>query len=77
MSVPSAPANQRSTLPSGSREFLACTLGKDSISKVVTLADEQIKPAPQMGTAINTDYLIDIARLMAADDIGLIEKLAA
>lgn len=62
----------------------------DSVSDVITLTAEQIKPAPQMGTAINTDYLIgigavdqrmliliDIARLMAAEDIGLIEKLAA
>lgn len=62
----------------------------DSVSDVITLAGAQIKPAPQMGTAINTDYLIgigaveqrmlilvDIERLMAADDIGLIEKLAA
>lgn len=62
----------------------------DSVSDVITLAGDEIKPAPQMGTAINTDYLIgigavdqrmimliDIARLMSAEDIGLIEKLAA
>lgn len=49
----------------------------DSVSDVITLADEPIRPAPQMGTAINTDYLIDIAHLMSADDIGLNEKLAA
>lgn len=62
----------------------------DSVSDVVTLTGEEIKPPPQMGTAINTDYLIgigaldqrmlvliDIARLMSAEDIGLIEKLAA
>ena len=62
----------------------------DSVSDVITLTSDEIKPPPQMGTAINTDYLIgigaldqrmlvliDIARLMSADDIGLIEKLAA
>ncbi len=62
----------------------------DSVSDVTTLTAEEIKPAPQMGTAINTDYLIgigaidqrmlilvDIARLMSAEDIGLIERLAA
>lgn len=62
----------------------------DSVSDVITLTSDEIKPPPQMGTSINTDYLIgigaldqrmlvliDIARLMSADDIGLIEKLAA
>lgn len=62
----------------------------DSVSDVIMLAGDDIKPAPQMGGAINTDYLIgigavdqrmimliDIARLMSADDIGLIDKLAA
>jgi purine-binding chemotaxis protein CheW len=62
----------------------------DSVSDVITLTNEEIKPPPQLGTAINTDYLIgigaldqrmlmliDIARLMSAEDIGLIEKLAA
>lgn len=62
----------------------------DSVSDVITLTSEEIKPPPQMGTAINTDYLIgiaaldqrmlmliDIVRLMSAEDIGLIEKLAA
>lgn len=62
----------------------------DSVSDVITLTSAEIKPPPQMGTAINTDYLIgigaldqrlliliDIARLMSSEDIGLIEKLAA
>ena len=62
----------------------------DSVSDVITLASEQIKPAPEMGTALNTDYLIglgtveermlilvDIDRLMSSAEMGLIEKLAA
>jgi purine-binding chemotaxis protein CheW len=62
----------------------------DSVSDVVTLSPEQIKPAPETGAALNTDYLIglgavggrtvillDIDRLMASEEIGLVEKLAA
>ena len=62
----------------------------DSVSDVITLAPEQIKPAPAMGSALNTDYLmglgtldermlilIDLDRLMSSDEMGLIEKLAA
>lgn len=62
----------------------------DSVSDVTTLAPEQVKPAPSMGTAVDTGYLlglgtidermlilVDIDGLMAADDTGLIDKLAA
>ena len=62
----------------------------DSVSDVITLSPEQIKPAPEMGTALNTDYLIglgtidqrmlilvDIDRLMSSAEMGLIEKIAA
>ena len=62
----------------------------DSVSDVITLATDQIKPAPAMGTNINSDFLIglgtiddrmlilvDIGRLMAQSDIGLIEDMAA
>ncbi|HCN88790.1 MAG TPA: chemotaxis protein CheW [Oxalobacteraceae bacterium] len=62
----------------------------DSVSDVITLSPEQVKPAPEMGTALNTDYLIglgtldermlilvDIDRLMSSADMGLIEKIAA
>jgi purine-binding chemotaxis protein CheW len=54
------------------------------------LSPEQVKPAPEMGTALNTDYLIglgtldermlilvDIDKLMSSTDMGLIEKIAA
>lgn len=62
----------------------------DSVSDVTTLTQEQIRPAPEMSGAMNTDYLIgigtvdermlilvDIDQLMASDDIGLVHKLAA
>lgn len=61
----------------------------DSVSDVMTLSPSQIRPAPEMGTAFNTDYLIglgtldermlilvDIDRLMSSDDMGLIDSLA-
>ena len=62
----------------------------DSVSDVTTLSPEQIKPAPEMGTALNTDYLIglgtidqrmlilvDIDKLMSSSEMGLIDKIAA
>jgi purine-binding chemotaxis protein CheW len=62
----------------------------DSVSDVITLPAQQIKPAPEMGTAFNTDYLvglgtldermlilIDIDKLMSSAEMGLIEKIAA
>jgi purine-binding chemotaxis protein CheW len=62
----------------------------DSVSDVTTLKQEQIKPAPEMGTALNSDYLIglgtldqrmlilvDIDKLMSSTEMGLIEKIAA
>lgn len=62
----------------------------DSVSDVTQLTPEQIKPAPEMGTLMNTDYLIglgtldermlillDIDRLMSNEEMGLIEKAAA
>ena len=62
----------------------------DSVSDVITLSAEQIKPAPEMGSTLDTDYLIglgtldqrmiillDIERLMSSEEMGLIERLAA
>jgi purine-binding chemotaxis protein CheW len=62
----------------------------DSVSDVITLTAEQIKPPPAMGSAIDTDYLIglgtlddrmlilvDIERLMTSDELVQIERLAA
>jgi purine-binding chemotaxis protein CheW len=62
----------------------------DSVSDVITLASEQIKPAPEMGSAFNTDYLVglgtldermlilvDIDKLMSSAEMGLIEQIIA
>lgn len=62
----------------------------DSVSDVMTLAPEQIKPAPEIGTTFDTDYLIglgtlddrmlilvDIDKLMSSPEMGLIDRLAA
>ncbi|AAZ97576.1 CheW protein [Thiobacillus denitrificans ATCC 25259] len=62
----------------------------DSVSDVMTLAPEQVKPAPEIGTTFDTDYLIglgtlddrmlilvDIDKLMSSSEMGLIDKLAA
>ena len=62
----------------------------DSVSDVTTLTPDQIKPAPEMGSAFNSDYmiglgtvdermliLVDIDKLMSSSEMGLIEKLAA
>jgi purine-binding chemotaxis protein CheW len=61
----------------------------DSVSDVITLTAGQIKPPPEMGTTLNTDYLIglgtvdermliliDIDQLMSSDEMGLIEAVA-
>jgi purine-binding chemotaxis protein CheW len=60
----------------------------DSVSDVITLSAEQIKPAPEMGAVLDTDYLIglgtldermlilvDIDKLMSSEEMGLIEKV--
>jgi purine-binding chemotaxis protein CheW len=62
----------------------------DSVSDVTTLAPEQIKPAPDMGAAVEASYLlgigtldermlilVDIERMMSDDDIGQLQRLAA
>ena len=62
----------------------------DSVSDVITLKPEQIRPAPSMGSVLDTEYLmglgtldermlilIDLDRLMSSDEMGLIEKSAA
>jgi purine-binding chemotaxis protein CheW len=62
----------------------------DSVSDVITLVPDQVRPAPEMGSVLDTDYLIglgtldermlilvDIDRLMTSDDMGMVEKMAA
>jgi purine-binding chemotaxis protein CheW len=61
----------------------------DSVSDVITLDAEHFKPAPEMGAAMNADYLtglgtldermlilIDIDKLMSSAEIGMIEEAA-
>ena len=62
----------------------------DSVSDVTTLTPDQIKAAPEMGSAFNSDYLtglgtvdermlilIDIDKLMSSSEMGLMDRLAA
>jgi purine-binding chemotaxis protein CheW len=62
----------------------------DAVSDVTTLTPDQIKAAPEIASTINTDHivglgtiddrmliLVDIERLMASEDMGLVERLAA
>lgn len=68
------------------------TLGMvvDSVSDVITLSADQIKPAPEMGSTMNADHftglasvsdrmliLLDIESLMSSDEMGILEKAAA
>ncbi|USX14855.1 chemotaxis protein CheW [Oxalobacteraceae bacterium OTU3REALA1] len=62
----------------------------DSVSDVTTLTPEQVKPAPEMGTAFSSDYLIglgtidermlilvNIDKLMSSEEMGLMETVAS
>jgi purine-binding chemotaxis protein CheW len=59
----------------------------DSVSDVITMTSEQIKPAPEMGAVLDNEYLIglgtisqrmlilvDINSLMTSPEMGLIER---
>ncbi len=62
----------------------------DSVSDVITLQSEQIKPPPEVGATLDTEYMIgmgvidermlilmDIDKLMSSAEVGMIGKLAA
>jgi purine-binding chemotaxis protein CheW len=62
----------------------------DGVSDVIELTPEQIHPTPELGTGIDTQYIIglgsvderliillDIEKLMSAKDMALIERAAA
>jgi purine-binding chemotaxis protein CheW len=62
----------------------------DSVSDVITLKPEEIRPAPDIGGVVDTTYLqglgslkdrllilLNIKKLMTSDEIGLVEKIAA
>lgn len=59
----------------------------DSVSDVMTLLPEQVRPAPEMGTTFSGDYLIglgtleermlilvDINKLMSSPEMGLVDQ---
>ena len=59
----------------------------DSVSDVVALMPEDIRPAPEMGAALDTDYstglgtqndqmliLVDIEKLMSSEEMQLIDR---
>lgn len=59
----------------------------DSVSDVMTLMPEQVRPAPEMDTTFNNDYLIglgtleermlilvDIDKLMSSPEMGLLDQ---
>jgi purine-binding chemotaxis protein CheW len=61
----------------------------DSVSDVITMSAEQIKPAPEMGSVLDSEYLIglgtvnermlilvDIDSLMSSPAMGLIDRSA-
>ncbi|MBS1212930.1 MAG: chemotaxis protein CheW [Proteobacteria bacterium] len=62
----------------------------DGVSDVISLSAEQIRPPPEMGAALDTKYiigmgtvdnrmiiLVDIEKLMSAEDMALFEQAAA
>lgn len=62
----------------------------DSVSDVIRLGADDIRPAPQMRTSFDTDFLLglgtvdermlillDIERLLSSEELGLIERVAA
>ena len=59
----------------------------DGVSDVITLGQEQMRPAPGLGSVIDTEYimglgtvdermliLIDIEKMMSSSDMGLVEQ---
>ena len=62
----------------------------DAVADVVALTEDQIKPAPEFATAVNTEYvmglgtrgdhmliLLDIEKLISSQELGLFETEAA
>ena len=62
----------------------------DGVSDVITLTPEQLKPAPEFGTSLDTQYItglgtvddrmiivMDIEKLMSSSDMELVEKAAS
>jgi len=62
----------------------------DGVSDVLTLTTDQIKPAPEFGSTLNTEFLtglgtvegrmlilMDIEKLMTSEEMALMEQVAA
>ena len=62
----------------------------DGVSDVITLTPEQLKPAPEFGTSLDTQYItglgtvddrmiivVDIEKLMSSRDMEMVEAAAA
>jgi len=62
----------------------------DGVSDVLMLGGEQIRPAPEFGSTLSTEYLtglgtidgrmlilVDIEKLMTSDELALVERAAA
>jgi purine-binding chemotaxis protein CheW len=62
----------------------------DGVSDVITLTPEQLKPAPEFGTSLDTQYItglgtvdermiivMDIEKLMSSRDMEMVEEAAA
>jgi len=62
----------------------------DGVSDVLMLGGEQVRPAPEFGATLSTEYLtglgtvdgrmlilVDIERLMTSDEMALVERVAA
>ncbi len=62
----------------------------DGVSDVLMLAGDQVRPAPEFGATLSTEYLtglgtvegrmlilVDIEKLMTSEDMALVEKAAA
>lgn len=60
----------------------------DGVSDVVALRQEQIRPAPEFGAVLDTDYIeglatldermvivVDIERLMSSNEMGLVDQV--
>lgn len=61
----------------------------DGVSDVIALSDEEIRPAPEFGTAMDTEYIqglasieermaivVDIEKLMTSSEMGLMDSVA-
>lgn len=61
----------------------------DGVSDVIALSDEEIRPAPEFGTAMDTEYIqglasieermaivVDIEKLMTSSEMGLVNHVA-